>query len=36
MTSVSTLNLFFNGRMTRECFPPPPSAVVCTGGGLIS
>lgn len=24
MTSVSTLNLFFNGRMTRECFPPPP------------
>lgn len=24
MTSVSTLNLFFNGRMTRECFFPPP------------
>lgn len=23
MTSVSTLNLFFNGRMTRECSPPP-------------
>lgn len=22
MTSVSTLNLFFNGRMTRECSPP--------------
>lgn len=23
MTSVSTLNLFFNERMTRECSPPP-------------
>lgn len=23
MTSVSALNLFFNGRMTRECFFPP-------------